>query len=159
MAESDRISELAGRLLRVRWVVRAPIWLYRAGLGFLFGNRMLLLEHRGRRSGEVRHVVLEVVDRPSADSYVIVSGFGKGSQWCRNVLADPQVRITVGWRRKSPAVAELLPDDAAESVLGRYAERHPRAWQHLRHTLEAASDTTPLQLPMFAVRVASRCAD
>ena len=52
----------AAALLRVRWLVRAPIWLYRAGLGFVFGSRFLLLQHRGRRTGQVRQVMLEVVD-------------------------------------------------------------------------------------------------
>ncbi len=159
MAEADWLSVVVGRLLRVRWVVRAPIWLYGKGLGFLLGNRLLLLEHRGRRSGELRYVVLEVVDRPSVDTYVIVSGFGEKSQWCRNVLADPRVRVTVGWRRTSPAVAELLSDDAAQTVLDRYAERHPRAWKHLLRALEETSNTTQLRLPMFTVRVVPRCAD
>lgn len=27
-----------------RWIVRAPIWIYRAGPGFVFGWRLLMLE-------------------------------------------------------------------------------------------------------------------
>jgi hypothetical protein len=30
--------------MRVRWVVRAPVWLYRARLGFVFGPRLLMLD-------------------------------------------------------------------------------------------------------------------
>ena len=33
---SSPAAALAGRLLRVRWIVRAPVWLYRARLGLLF---------------------------------------------------------------------------------------------------------------------------
>ena len=48
------------------------------------------------------------------DIYVNVSGFGFGfgeaSQWYRNLLADPHVRISVGWRRNADAVAKLLAD-------------------------------------------------
>lgn len=47
----------------MRWFVRAPIWLFRARLGFLLGSRLLMLEHLGRKSGGRRHVVLEVVTR------------------------------------------------------------------------------------------------
>jgi hypothetical protein len=50
----SRSSELLGRLLQNRGLVRAPIWLYRLRLGFLFGRRMLLLEHIGRKSGARR---------------------------------------------------------------------------------------------------------
>ena len=73
-----------------------------------------MLEHRGRSCGLRRYAVLEVVDRPAPDIYVNVSGFGFGfgfgeaSQWYRNLLADPHVRISVGWRRNADAVAKLL---------------------------------------------------
>jgi len=69
-----------------------------------------MLEHRGRSCGLRRYAVLEVVDRPAPDIYVIVSGFGEASQWYRNLLADPHVRISVGWRRNADAVAKLLAD-------------------------------------------------
>ena len=42
-----------------RWFFRAPVWVYRARLGFLFGNRMLYLVTRGRRTGQPRETVLE----------------------------------------------------------------------------------------------------
>jgi hypothetical protein len=54
----------AAGLLRVRWLVRAPIGLYRARVGFLFGSRLLMLEHLGRKSGARHYVVLEVVAHP-----------------------------------------------------------------------------------------------
>ncbi|MGH7735078.1 MAG: nitroreductase family deazaflavin-dependent oxidoreductase, partial [Gemmatimonadales bacterium] len=38
------LAAWAAGLLRVRWLVRAPIGLYRARLGFLFGSRLLMLE-------------------------------------------------------------------------------------------------------------------
>jgi hypothetical protein len=60
-----RLASLTGRMLRTRRLVRAPIWLYRARLGFLFGPRLIMLEHTARKSGARCYVVLEVVDRPS----------------------------------------------------------------------------------------------
>jgi hypothetical protein len=65
-----------GGLLRTRWLVRAPVWLYRARLGILLGPRFVMLEHTGRKSGARRYVVLEVVQHRAAGSYVVVSGFG-----------------------------------------------------------------------------------
>ena len=77
---TSMVDSVVSRLLRTRAVVRAPIWLYRHRSGWLFGSRMLMLEHIGRRSGVPRYVCLEVVERPSADEIVVVSGFGTGAQ-------------------------------------------------------------------------------
>jgi hypothetical protein len=90
------LAASAAGLLRVRWVVRVPVGLYRARLGFLLGPRLLMLEHTGRKSGARRHVVLEVVGHPQPGSYVVVSGFGDRAQWFRNVRADPRVRVFAG---------------------------------------------------------------
>lgn len=47
---TDRLTTLGVRSLRTRWLVRAPIWLCRAGLGAVLGSRSLMLEHTGRTS-------------------------------------------------------------------------------------------------------------
>lgn len=76
---------------------RAPIRLYRLGLGGLLGHRLLLLTHTGRNSGRRRQVVLEVVGRhEESGGYLIASGFGARSQWFRNIAADPRVYFQVG---------------------------------------------------------------
>ena len=53
-----------------RALFRAPIWLYRLGLGGLLGGRFLLLTHTGRTSGRPRQVVSwrssAVTSRPGA---------------------------------------------------------------------------------------------
>jgi deazaflavin-dependent oxidoreductase (nitroreductase family) len=148
----DALARGGARLLRVRWVVRTPIWLYRARLGFLFGHRLLMLEHVGRTSGLRRYVVLEVVDRPAPDRYVVVSGFGAQAQWLRNVLAHPQVRVSVGFRGSVSATARVLDADEAAAGLRRYAAAHPRAWAGLRPVLEqtlgSRIEVTGTDLPM-----------
>ncbi|MBP1822331.1 nitroreductase family deazaflavin-dependent oxidoreductase [Mycobacterium sp. OAE908] len=150
----SRSSALLGRLLKTRALVRAPIWLYRAHLGFLFGRRMLLLEHVGRKSGARRYAVLEVVDHPAADEYVIVSGFGETAQWYRNVIANPRVRVSVGLRRNVPATATPLAPEAVEKTVERYAERHPRTWRTLNEAMAAALNTRDLKLPMVRLDLA-----
>lgn len=130
--EETTVSEpLAMRILRNRRLMRSPIHLYRVGLGFLFGSRMLLLEHTGRVSGAPRAVVLEVAGRPGPDRYVVMSGFGEGAQWYRNVRASPAVRVSVGRRRSVPATAELLPPERAAAVFSDYSRRHPRLWARM----------------------------
>ncbi len=126
----------AATLLRTRWLVRAPVWLYRARLGAVLGRRLLMLQHTGRTSGLPRYVVLEVVDHPTPDRWIVVSGFGERAQWYRNVRHDPQVRLYVGSRRPVPAVATRLDPDDGGQVLERYADEHPQAWSRLRPVLE-----------------------
>lgn len=156
----NRLSRWAASLLRVRWFVRAPIWLFRARLGFLFGRRLLMLEHRGRNSGRWRYVVLEVVDHPNPDTYVVVSGFGTRAQWFRNVEADNRVRVSVGARSAVPARARRSGAEETSAALGRYAKAHPRAWSALRPALEdtlgARIDADGTELPMVALEFDGR---
>ncbi|MGW5437517.1 nitroreductase family deazaflavin-dependent oxidoreductase [Nocardia asteroides] len=153
MTLSDTVARLGGRALQTRWFVRAPITVYRVGLGILFGTRLLMLEHLGRRTGARRYVVLEVVDRPAPGEYVIVSGFGDRAQWYRNIQAHAGVRVWCGLRRAAPATA--APMTAAESAdaLDRYIETHPGAWKNLRATIEHATGAPVDTLPMVRVRV------
>lgn len=146
-------SSLGARALTTRWLVRSPVALYRARLGFLFGNRMLMLEHRGRVTGARRFVVLEVIDHPARDQYIVVAGFGRRAQWYRNILIEPAVRVSCGARRNAPGTAEPLTDDQSATELARYAQRHPRAWTHLRATIEAAVGHPVSGLPMVRVRI------
>lgn len=121
---------LAAKVLRVRWLVRAPIWLYRARLGTLFGNRFLMLEHIGRKSGLPRYVVLEVVDRTD-DAYTVVAGFGERAEWLRNLDANPRAHIWVGTRTHVPVVGERMTAEQGAEALRHYAAKHPGAWAKL----------------------------
>lgn len=141
-----------------RLLFRAPIWLYRAGLGFLLGSRFLMLEHIGRKSGKRRYVVLEVVrhDR-EAGSYVVASAWGKRSDWLRNVLQTPAVRVSSGFRRRRPAQAVRLPQSVAVRELCDYAARHPRAFAMLTRFMlgEARDDCAAIArvVPVVALKV------
>jgi deazaflavin-dependent oxidoreductase (nitroreductase family) len=159
--ESTVIGRWGARVLRNRVLVRAPIWLYRAGLGFVFGSRVLMLEHIGRKSGARRYVVLEVVGHPAPEIYIVASGFGEYAQWFRNLMAHPRVRVSVAGRRPRPATARRLPAAEADAVLAGYASRHPRAWAKFKNVLENTLGTaigerdTPL--PMVELRLDGPC--
>ncbi|WP_344247067.1 nitroreductase family deazaflavin-dependent oxidoreductase [Isoptericola hypogeus] len=126
---------LASRLLHARWFARSPIWLFRAGLGSLAGGRLLMLQHRGRSSGEPRYVVLEVVDRPAPDRVVVVAGLGPRSQWYRNVQAEPRLLVSVGRRRDARARATTMTPDDGAATLQAYTSAHPGPWRALRPVL------------------------
>ena len=77
-----------------------PHHLYYAGLGGLgglVGRRFLRLTHTGRRSGREFHTVLEVVEYdPVSGAVTLVSGFGRGADWFRNVAAGGPVGVDLG---------------------------------------------------------------
>lgn len=107
---------------------RAPRYLFRWKLGRLLGNRFCLLVHTGRTSGLPREVVLEVCEHdPATGSVTVASGFGRRSQWFRNILAQPAVTIQVGGRPPTPATAEVLPPQESGRAMARYAAAHPRS--------------------------------
>jgi deazaflavin-dependent oxidoreductase (nitroreductase family) len=131
---------LASTLLRARWFVRAPVGLFRAGLGGIAGGELLLLVHRGRSSGEPRYAVLEIAGRPAPDRTIVVAGLGPRSQWYRNVVAEPRVLVRTGWRPAARAVARTLPPDDGVRALEEYAERTPRPWSVLVPVLREWAD-------------------
>ncbi|MFI9415212.1 nitroreductase family deazaflavin-dependent oxidoreductase [Nocardia gamkensis] len=156
MTDSTPFAALAARALRTRWLVRAPIVLYRAGLGFLFGTRLLMLQHTGRHSGAARFVVLEVVDHPEADQYIVVSGFGVQAQWYRNVQCNPQVRVSIGTARSLPATAVAMTPEESAIALDRYIREHPKAWDKLRAAIEHATGKPADDLPMVRLSLHAR---
>ncbi len=114
-----------------RRVARLPIFLYRMGLGGVFGKRLLLLHHIGRVSGLERRVVLEVVAHdPRDDSWTIASGFGPGADWYRNLKQSPKTLIQTG-NRLHAVTAHFLTAEEGGAVMARYAPAHPRAARRL----------------------------
>ncbi|WP_328878759.1 nitroreductase family deazaflavin-dependent oxidoreductase [Streptomyces sp. NBC_00299] len=114
-----------------RLAARLPIPLFRAGLGSLFGKRLLLLHHVGRVSGVDRMVVLEVVSYdPTRTSWTVASGFGPKSDWYQNLRAQPKTLIRVG-NRPYAVTARFLPSEEGAEIMPGYAHRHPRTARRL----------------------------
>ena len=114
-----------------RLLFRAPIWLYKLNLGWLMGGRMLKMTHTGRKSGEPRHVVLEVVKHdPTLDKYYIAAAWSEKSDWVKNIQANPQVHVQVG-RRHLDMIAEQLCPEECEAVILDYSQRHKSTMMNL----------------------------
>lgn len=110
-----------------RLFFRAPIWCYRLGCGWLLGKRFLLLTHTGRRSGLPRQTVLEVVDyNRDTGTYVIASGYGRQSNWYRNLLKTPEVTIQVGQQKMNVVAHPFTPEESGGAMVN-YARRYPKA--------------------------------
>lgn len=145
-----------------RLAFRAPIWLYRLGLGWLLGNRFLELTHIGRKSGQTKHTVLEVVrfDRETGIYFVAV-GFGKHSDWYQNILANPHVEVHSGGRHVKAIADPLSPQEAGEELV-KYSHNHSLAFRELVQFMGFKVDGTDADtyalgqyIPMFALKPAA----
>lgn len=145
----ERYSQFAGRDIRtaqrqshpmrpgpvMKRAFRAPAFLYTIGVGWIYGHRFLLLTHLGRRSGRVYRTMLEVISwDPEKEEAVVMSGFGKRSNWYRNTLAGKAIEIQISRQRFKPHVRELDPVEATR-VIGKYEGRNRLLRPALRRTL------------------------
>lgn len=107
-----------------RWLLRLTTRAHRAiylatrgAIGSrLFWIRILLLNHVGRKTGEIRKTPLLYVEK--GDDWVIVAsnaGSDKHPAWLHNLADRPKARIQVGreevevnWRKATADEAELL---------------------------------------------------
>jgi deazaflavin-dependent oxidoreductase (nitroreductase family) len=106
-------------------VLRAPLRLYDWHAGWLLGHRFLRLTHLGRTSGRRYQTVVEVLTTdPIAGEVMVMAGFGRTTDWLRNIQAHPAVEITLGRQRFRP-VHRILDEDDAAAVLADY-EHHNR---------------------------------
>ncbi|MGM0385721.1 MAG: nitroreductase family deazaflavin-dependent oxidoreductase [Actinomycetota bacterium] len=136
-----------------RVFLRAPVYLYRGGLGWLLGQRFLYLVHQGRTTGKRRDTVLEVVhfDERIPEA-VVVAAWGTRSDWYRNITASPPRDVWVGrhhWR--SPQFRLLEPDEMV-AVLTDYGRRHPRSWRVLAPRLGMDREMSPTTARTAAAR-------
>jgi deazaflavin-dependent oxidoreductase (nitroreductase family) len=123
---SKVISEMvAVKKKRMLWYLfRTPIYIYRWHLEWLFGKRLLLLTHTGRRSGLRRQTVLEVVEyRREGPEVVVANGFGPDSDWLRNIQAKSDEEVKV-WPWHFAASHRFLSEDEAVKVMEQYEHRN-----------------------------------
>jgi deazaflavin-dependent oxidoreductase (nitroreductase family) len=127
------------------------------------GNRFLRLTHLGRKSGRRYQAVLEVVDTDRATGeLVVMAGFGRSSDWFRNIQAAPAVEIAINGRR-FPPLHRILDEDQAAAALADYERRTRLIAPILRRVLSrlarspydgsaAARHMLVRQLPMVGFR-------
>jgi deazaflavin-dependent oxidoreductase (nitroreductase family) len=111
-----------------RRLYRAPVVLYRIGLGGLMPGQVMLTTV-GRKSRRPRRVVVDLLKRDAAtDTYYVASGYGARSDWYRNLEADPELEVQAG-RRKFGARATVLPQEEAEQMVLDLWRRHGRLYR------------------------------
>lgn len=102
---------------------KAPIQLWRLGLGPIIGYVMMLITHTGRRSGLPRRTMVE---------YHMLKGkkyapcaFGRKSDWYKNIAADPQVTIQTAYGVERMTAVRVTDDQELLAVYELFKRRSP----------------------------------
>jgi len=105
--------------------MRAPLLLYRLGLGGLIGRSTLVLTTTGRRTGRPRATPVNYWE--AGGVFYVIAGSGTHADWYRNLVANPEVEVQVG-RRRLPAIASPLTDPREKAhALWLLGQRSPGA--------------------------------
>jgi deazaflavin-dependent oxidoreductase (nitroreductase family) len=80
-----------------RQLNRFMLWMWRVGLGRWInawpavGGRIMVVTHRGRRSGRLYRTPLNYA--PVGEAVYCTAGFGSRADWYRNLIAHPHVEV------------------------------------------------------------------
>lgn len=102
---------------------KAPLQLWRLGFGPLMGQVMLVITHKGRKSGRPRHTMVEYY-RLRGRPYVF-SGWGDKSQWTKNLLADPRCTIQTADGAEGATAVRVRNDAELWEVYHLFMEHDP----------------------------------
>jgi deazaflavin-dependent oxidoreductase (nitroreductase family) len=130
--EPDRVAKAANVLVR---------WLAEAGIS-IAGTRALRV--RGRKTGQVRGVVVNVLTVDERDYLVSPRG---STQWARNVRATGEVEVGPRWRRRTLRATEV-GDAAKPELLRRYLDKW--YWEVKGHIAGLTPDSSDEQLRVAA---------
>ena len=101
-----------------------PQFLYAIGLGPIYGRLVLLLTTTGRKSGKPRVTPLQY-EEIDGDIY-IASARGTKSDWFRNIVANPKVKVRVKSRQFEGEGEPITDPKHIADFLEIRLERHPK---------------------------------
>jgi deazaflavin-dependent oxidoreductase (nitroreductase family) len=127
----------------------------------------LQLTRTGRSSGHTYQTILEVVHYgPDSQEATVMSGFGPGADWLRNVQANGRAEVSLG-RTWFTATHRMVRVEEAMAVFAAYERRNRLASPVVRLVLsrllgwrydgtDSARRKAAAQLPSVAFRPSSR---
>ena len=87
---------------------------------------VIVLVHRGRRSGKLYKTPVEALTEDAAGGKVVVSPmWGKKSDWYRNVVAGGLVEVHVRGEERQVEWRELTDEGERRAAMDAYREAHP----------------------------------
>jgi deazaflavin-dependent oxidoreductase (nitroreductase family) len=122
----DRVTRLHARLYRASGG--------RIGGRYRYGTKMLILEHVGRRSGQVRTAPLVYHERDG--DLIVVASAGASDvdpQWLLNLRAQPETHVSVG-RERRRVVAHVASAEEKAAIWPELIEHNPDWDDYTRRT-------------------------
>ncbi len=130
--------------------LKAPRIMFHFNLGWIFGHRILVVTHMGRKSGLIHQTPLEVVRYDATTkTCIVISAWGEKSDWYRNIRQRPALQIEVGRDRYVPQ-QRFLTTDETEHELDVYVEHHGLSAKMLSRVLGLDFAGDPVQRRKFA---------
>ncbi len=84
--------------------------------------REVVIETRGRRSGQQRRATIWIV--MDGDWPIVRSEFGDAGNWYRNALADPRIALWVDRGRHPALAARIVDPERLHRVTGLFREKY-----------------------------------
>jgi len=122
----------------LRWMVRAPILLWRLGLGPILGRVFMLLTTWGRKSGLPRRTVVEY---HTLDGKIYAPcAFGPKADWYKNIVANPRVTVQTARGIQSMIATRVTDDEELLAVYELFRRRDPILLDAYLRSLDIRSD-------------------
>ncbi len=121
---SPRTRKVVGRALRTPAALDRPgmRWMMRG----LSPAPIVVLVHRGRRSGKVYKTPVEAIaQNPERDEVMVSPMWGEDSHWYRNIVAGGLVEIHVRGEVRQVEWRQLDDEETREALVA-YRENHPQ---------------------------------
>ena len=106
-----------------KWMFKAPLQLWRLGLGPLLGQYLLVLTHKGRKSGRIYHTMVEY--HKLNEKIYVPAAFGSQSDWYQNIFTHPQVTVQTSNGSESMSAARVVDDQEVLDVFEYFLRRDP----------------------------------
>jgi len=157
VSAKSRAARVLGRTLRMPGVLdrKRTGWMLQA----LSPATVIVLVHRGRKSGKLYKTPVEILaDDPAQRELVVSPMWGRGSDWYRNVVAGGLVEVHVRGEERHVEWREL---DEAErrTAIKAYREAHPLYSRMILRMLVrvngfegAPEEAVVRELPMLGLR-------
>jgi deazaflavin-dependent oxidoreductase (nitroreductase family) len=132
-----------------KYLLRAPLLLYRLGLGSLLNVfRLVVLTTQGRKSGLPRHTVVEY--RMHGTKVYVISAWGERPHWVQNLLAHPHATLQAGSRTYGATAHPVTDNSEILRALFLFRKRAPALYDAIIARLTDAESVDARSLPDLA---------
>ncbi len=133
----------------LRTLLRAPLVLYRLGLGELLARvRLVVLTTRGRKSGLPRHTIVEY--RMHGKKVYLISGWGNQPNWVQNLYAHPHATVQAGPRTYHVVATPVENTSEVLRALFLFRKPAPNIYDALLARMTDANEVNARILPALA---------